>query len=86
MNRAARRPIDAAGAKMPVDVKTPAHPVRVLLPPAHCTGCWTVEVRTTEGVCATFTGASGELAGYVLSGNQIDRDAHFGKLMGVDCV
>lgn len=71
---------------MPVDVKTPAHPVRVLLPPAQSTGSWTIEVHTATGVCATFINGSGELAGYVLSGDQVSRESHFGPMMGVESI
>jgi rubredoxin-NAD+ reductase len=59
---------------MPVDVKTPAHPVRVLLPSAGVGGAWRVEASSEAGTYAAFLGESGAIAGYVLSGDQLDRE------------
>ncbi|GAB2872702.1 FAD-dependent oxidoreductase [Paraburkholderia jirisanensis] len=59
---------------MPIDVKTPAHPVRVLLPPAGTRGGWQVQNSMSAGVYATFVDEGGVIAGYALSGDQIGRE------------
>jgi rubredoxin---NAD+ reductase len=67
---------------MPIDVKTPAHPVRVLLPPAGCRGRWRMEKSASGGVFATFAEEDGEIAGYVLSGDQIKRESELALALG----
>jgi len=59
---------------MPIDVKTPAHPVRVLLPPVGRGGAWTVQISDGGGAYATFVEEGGAIAGYALSGDQIGRE------------
>lgn len=59
---------------MPVDVKTPAHRVRVLLPSAGVDGAWRVEASRAAGTYAAFLGECGAIAGYVLSGDLLDRE------------
>lgn len=59
---------------MPIDVKTPAHPVRLLLPPADARGSWEVQSSTSAGVCAIFSEESGVIKGYALSGDQLGRE------------
>jgi rubredoxin---NAD+ reductase len=59
---------------MPIDVKTTAHPVRVLLPPVGTHGLWQMEKSESGGVYATFVEEGGAIAGYVLSGDQISRE------------
>jgi rubredoxin-NAD+ reductase len=67
---------------MPIDVKTPAHPVRVLLPPAGCRGGWQMEKSESGGVFATFSEEDGEIAGYVLPGDQIKRENELTHALG----
>ncbi len=57
---------------MPVVVKTPAHPVAALPPPAGAAGGWQVECGDT-GVCALHTDGSGRLQGFVLTGGETGR-------------
>lgn len=59
---------------MPIDVKTTAHPVRVLLPPVGAHGQWRMEKSESGGVYATFAEEGGAIAGYVLSGDQLSRE------------
>lgn len=57
---------------MPVMVKTPAHPVAVLPPPAGTEGGWKVECSDT-GVCALHVDAGGRLQGFALTGSETAR-------------
>jgi rubredoxin-NAD+ reductase len=59
---------------MPIDVKTPAHPVRVLLPPVGTGGAWRVQISAGGGAYATFVEEGGAIAGYALTGDQIGRE------------
>jgi rubredoxin---NAD+ reductase len=68
---------------MPIDVKTPAHPVCVLLPPAGARGAWRVEVNGAAGVRAAFIGEDGSLMGYALSGDQVGQAEHLTQASGV---
>lgn len=58
---------------MPIDVKTPAHPVRLLLPPAGTLGRWQVKNSSAAGVYAAFVEEDGVIAGYALSGDQLGQ-------------
>jgi len=53
---------------MPVNIKTPAHPVVVSPPPRNAAGAWTIE-QTENGVRALFRGPNGELLGFALTGD-----------------
>jgi rubredoxin---NAD+ reductase len=66
---------------MPIDVKTPAHPVRVVLPPAGIRGAWQVQNRSATGVCAAFVEEGGAIAGYALSGDQLGRENELGQML-----
>jgi rubredoxin---NAD+ reductase len=66
---------------MPIDVKTPAHPVRVLLPPAASRGGWQIKTSSSTGVCAAFVEEGGALAGYALSGDQISREDELTQML-----
>jgi rubredoxin-NAD+ reductase len=60
---------------MPIDVKTPAHPVRVVLPPPGARGAWQMKNSGSKGVCAIFVEEGGATIGYALSGDQISRES-----------
>jgi rubredoxin-NAD+ reductase len=66
---------------MPIDVKTPAHPVRVLLPPAGISGGWQIKSNSSAGVCAAFVEDGGAISGYALSGDQISREDELTRLL-----
>jgi rubredoxin-NAD+ reductase len=66
---------------MPIDVKTPAHPVRVLLPPAGIRGGWQIRSRSSAGVCAAFVEESGAIVGYALSGDQLGREDELAQML-----
>jgi rubredoxin---NAD+ reductase len=71
---------------MPIDVKTTAHPVRVLLPPAGTHGVWRMEKSASGGVYATFATSveeGGAIAGYVLTGDQISRENELAQALEV---
>jgi rubredoxin-NAD+ reductase len=68
---------------MPVDVKTPAHPVCVLLPSAGACGAWRVEVSSDAGVRAAFVGEEGAILGYALSGDQVGKAEHLTQVLMV---
>jgi rubredoxin-NAD+ reductase len=63
---------------MPVVVKTPAHPVVVLPPPAGTPGDWAVTTGET-GVCALYTAADGHLSGFALTGSETARRAQLAR-------
>jgi rubredoxin---NAD+ reductase len=58
---------------MPIDVKTLAHPVRLLLPPAGSDGTWRVELGSDAGIYAVYVDERGIVLGYVLTGDQIGK-------------
>lgn len=60
---------------MPIDVKTPAHPVRVVLPPVGTRGGWQMQNSDSKGVYAIFVEEGGAMAGYALSGDQVSRES-----------
>jgi len=57
---------------MPVMVKTPAHPVAVLLPRLGASGGWKVECGDT-GICALHVDDNGRLQGFALTGSETGR-------------
>jgi len=69
--------------RMPIDIKTPAHPVRVLLPPIGIRGRWRIEKSEAGGVYATFADECGAISGYVLSGDQIVRENELTQMLNL---
>jgi len=65
---------------MPIDVKTPAHPVRVVLPPVGTHGGWQMQNSGSKGVYAIFVEEGGAVAGYALSGDQISRESELAQV------
>lgn len=71
-------PTELVYPAMPVAIKTPAHPVTVASPPLGREGEWQSE-GDHEGIKALFHSASGELLGFVLTGNRVDEKAALTK-------
>jgi len=60
---------------MPIEVKTPAHPVRVVLPTVGIRGGWQMKNSGSKGVYAVFIEEGGAVAGYALTGDQVSRES-----------
>jgi rubredoxin-NAD+ reductase len=60
--------------RMPVMVKTPAHPVAVLPPKPGASGGWQVDCTDT-GICALHIDEEGRLQGFALTGSETSRRA-----------
>lgn len=73
-------PTEVVYPAMPVVVKTPAHPVVIASPPPTAQGQWQIE-RTDAGVRARYMGDSGELLGFVLTGNAVKDKQALTKLL-----
>lgn len=65
---------------MPVVVKTPCYPIVVCPPPRPTDGNWEEDI-TEDGVRATFKDTSGQIIGFVLTGNLTKERMAMGKLI-----